>query len=468
MRILLSISIVGIILLGGGMVFAQQSVTLDQASPIWYVGDEAKLPVGQEVTFKLRFTNINGEGSCYNVQSLFTVSSPDGATWGNTVMSLEPGFADLFDRVFSYEEYAPSPGSGTDSVGAAGIVIFYPVEMGICDGYDDVAMTITITPDAASAGKHICLDAVTDGSGPSGFQWYWPSVSIPFAYPEWGGPYTFEVADAPCIPPEFTENNPTEIRSPYCEPIGATFEAAWPDGGECHGDISYAIMEGPGTIDPASGVWSWDDATIADHVGEAVPLVIKTCGDLVCRTKTFYVTPTYGVPAFTAGCDQTVELTAGDTAQIGFAVESVCPDASLDFFVADDDGAGGSYSFSGTTLRWYSAESSAGIWTWTIGASSGTDTGYCTVDLAVHAPGACCGLYTGGYTGNVDCSSDGAVSLADIIRLIDNVYLSHQPLCCQENAYVAGRPNVELLEITTLIYYVYLSHGASPPPCGTW
>ena len=219
------------------MVFAQQSVTLDQASPVWYVGDEAKLPVGQEVSFKMRFTNVNGEGYCYNTQFLFAVTSPDGATWGNTVLTLDPGFEALFDRIFTFEENGPWPAK--DTVGAACIVLFVP--KGLCDGYDDVVATITITPDAASQGKHISLDAVTDESAPTGWEWTWPGIASPFVSPEWGGPYTFEVADAPCIPPEFTENNPTEIRGPYCEPLGATFEAAWPDGGECHGDISYSI-----------------------------------------------------------------------------------------------------------------------------------------------------------------------------------------------------------------------------------
>jgi len=73
----------------------------------------------------------------------------------------------------------------------------------------------------------------------------------------------------------------------------------------------------------------------------------------------------------------------------------------------------------------------------------------------------CCGLYTGGFTGNTDCDVDGKFNLADITRLIDHVYLSKLPLCCPENGNVDG--DVEgknnLADITKLIDRVYLTHN---------
>ena len=36
----------------------------------------------------------------------------------------------------------------------------------------------------------------------------------------------------------------------------------------------------------------------------------------------------------------------------------------------------------------------------------------------------CCGIYTGGITGNSNCSTDGKLTLSDITQLIDNVYIS--------------------------------------------
>ena len=79
-------------------------------------------------------------------------------------------------------------------------------------------------------------------------------------------------------------------------------------------------------------------------------------------------------------------------------------------------------------------------------------------DIRVAAAG-CCGAYTGGYTGNTDCDPEGRMALSDITKLIDRVYLSKQPLCCEENGNVDGdvENKLALSDITKLIDHVYLS-----------
>ena len=71
----------------------------------------------------------------------------------------------------------------------------------------------------------------------------------------------------------------------------------------------------------------------------------------------------------------------------------------------------------------------------------------------------CCGIFTGGFTGNTDCDSQGKMALADITKLIDRVYLSKTPLCCEENGNVDGdtEGKMGLSDITKLIDHVYLS-----------
>jgi hypothetical protein len=73
----------------------------------------------------------------------------------------------------------------------------------------------------------------------------------------------------------------------------------------------------------------------------------------------------------------------------------------------------------------------------------------------------CCGEYTSGYTGNIDCDSLGKRNLADITRLIDRVYLSKATLCCEENGNVDGdvEAKINLADITKLIDHVYISHN---------
>lgn len=68
-----------------------------------------------------------------------------------------------------------------------------------------------------------------------------------------------------------------------------------------------------------------------------------------------------------------------------------------------------------------------------------------------------------GVTGNTDCSPDEAPDISDITRLIDFLYLSHNPLCCLEEADVdAGGGDPDISDITRLIDFLYLSHIPLP------
>ncbi|MBN1212181.1 MAG: Ig-like domain-containing protein, partial [candidate division Zixibacteria bacterium] len=70
-------------------------------------------------------------------------------------------------------------------------------------------------------------------------------------------------------------------------------------------------------------------------------------------------------------------------------------------------------------------------------------TGSCCVDL----------------TGNTDCSEIEEPDISDITRLIDFLYLSHDPLCCLPEADVNGSGGgPDISDITYLIDHLYLSH----------
>lgn len=73
----------------------------------------------------------------------------------------------------------------------------------------------------------------------------------------------------------------------------------------------------------------------------------------------------------------------------------------------------------------------------------------------IYNPAMCCS----GTTGNVDCSAEEIPDIADITRLIDFLYISHNALCCEAEADVdvsGGIPDIS--DITRLIDYLYLSH----------
>ena len=81
----------------------------------------------------------------------------------------------------------------------------------------------------------------------------------------------------------------------------------------------------------------------------------------------------------------------------------------------------------------------------------------------------CCGLFNAGHTGNTNCSGIPAgetrawPDLSDITKLIDRVYISQAPLCCEENGDVnASGGDPDLADITKLIDHVYISQQDTP------
>ena len=77
--------------------------------------------------------------------------------------------------------------------------------------------------------------------------------------------------------------------------------------------------------------------------------------------------------------------------------------------------------------------------------------------ITVYLNGECCGAYTGGYTGNANCDTEGKYNLSDITRLISRVYLDPGvPLCCEANGDVNCDTKMNLSDITNLITKVYL------------
>jgi hypothetical protein len=77
----------------------------------------------------------------------------------------------------------------------------------------------------------------------------------------------------------------------------------------------------------------------------------------------------------------------------------------------------------------------------------------------------CCGMYTGGYTGNTNSSTDGKITLSDITVLIDHVFISKEDLECMENGNVNGSDDqkITLSDITKLIDHVFISKEPTEP-----
>lgn len=74
----------------------------------------------------------------------------------------------------------------------------------------------------------------------------------------------------------------------------------------------------------------------------------------------------------------------------------------------------------------------------------------------IYASNCCVGL-----TGNVDCDPENKCDISDLSALIDNLYISFAPLCCQAEANVDGQSGIDISDLSALIDYLYISF--TPP-----
>lgn len=77
------------------------------------------------------------------------------------------------------------------------------------------------------------------------------------------------------------------------------------------------------------------------------------------------------------------------------------------------------------------------------------------------AQASCCTV-----PGNVDCDPAGEVTLTDLTRLVNHLFVTFEPLCCPEAANANGDPDgkINITDLTRLINYLYITF-IPPAPC---
>ncbi len=79
----------------------------------------------------------------------------------------------------------------------------------------------------------------------------------------------------------------------------------------------------------------------------------------------------------------------------------------------------------------------------------------------VNAPQSQCFCCVGGR-GNVDCDPLNQIDISDLSRLIDNLFISFDPLCCVEEANCDADAGVDISDLSTLIDFLYISFTPLP------
>jgi hypothetical protein len=73
-------------------------------------------------------------------------------------------------------------------------------------------------------------------------------------------------------------------------------------------------------------------------------------------------------------------------------------------------------------------------------------------------PSSCCV----GTRGNVDCDAGQGVDISDLSRLIDNLFISFDPLCCVDEANIDGEGTVDISDLSMLIDNLFISLNPLP------
>ncbi|HKK21943.1 MAG TPA: FlgD immunoglobulin-like domain containing protein, partial [candidate division Zixibacteria bacterium] len=152
--------------------------------------------IGTQVNFDLRL--INNESFAFSgIQNGFRFYSPDGATWNSTTADTIGEFGqDLFNLIVAMVYFSPD-GINEDTVGFGAALINSP---GLYPGYDGPSMRLTVGPiDALQVGKTLCFDSTFF---PPAAVWLWHSQVHGDETPQWGGPYCFNIVNAPDYPEE--------------------------------------------------------------------------------------------------------------------------------------------------------------------------------------------------------------------------------------------------------------------------
>ncbi|MBD3257056.1 hypothetical protein GF377_01390 [candidate division GN15 bacterium] len=67
-----------------------------------------------------------------------------------------------------------------------------------------------------------------------------------------------------------------------------------------------------------------------------------------------------------------------------------------------------------------------------------------------------------GDAGNIDCDPTDASTLGDLTSLIDHLFISLSPLCCEDEAVLDANPEVTLGDLTALVDHLFISLGPLP------
>jgi hypothetical protein len=275
-----------------GMANAQNSVSVDavlvNGTPI--TNDTVTLGLaGTAVQFNLRVTTVDDIGGTTCGFYVYTSGALD---FSGIVADKLPAWAALtFGLVNQTPEFNPNGSPDTVAFEFAKFT-----DGGALAGYDapswSVAVNLPAVSDGSFDGEQICIDSVPL-YGPGNLNWVWNDFDGGEVFPTFGGPYCYTFYFVPNQPPT-TSCTGTQLSLSHCATMTRTATAVDPEGDP----FTFVLLNGPGSVDPNTGVWTWNP-TLADvPLGPQMVEIAATDGQ-VGPSCTFDVVPTNIAPAIT-------------------------------------------------------------------------------------------------------------------------------------------------------------------------
>ncbi len=236
------------------------------------------------ITIEIHYFNDNYDvvNAMVNGYKLF---STVGTAWQTPVADTAGGLGDYFNMLVQLDQFSVD-GIAADTFGLGAVAMYG----GMPIGYDEVVLTISTQVDCSQIGGTICLDS---SWYPINNDWLWVLPGSIMVYPYWDGPHCFEIFQQTNTPPEIT-NCPPEIIGSHCNMMVYDFDAFDPDSDP----YWFEIISGPGTINPSSGVWTYQPTP--GGVGSQ-EVVVHACDAISgCGTECIvYITITNYAPIIT-------------------------------------------------------------------------------------------------------------------------------------------------------------------------
>lgn len=457
MKRLVSLAIV--VFLGISIISSNQSA-FGQNSAIYLSDIESgfgmsfdSVSTGRKIVWTMAMRNNSGQTLIGHTNG-FRIYSPSGASWTPPVidtldiaLTTGSGWGTRMDGGMFYKHF--TTGSAADTVAIGSFAIWGP---GFEDGFDAETFTITIPLpgiDSIYDGGTICLDSSFYLINP----WLW-SVYSGAVMPDWSGPHCYTIVyTGNNIPPIISCQ--ASINYDHCQLAQFQYTGSHQDTGVT---FSFNQIDGPGSINSSTGLWSYQPSIADVGVGHLLTVVVEISNGTAdtCQTNVNF---TNVAPVLTSSCEIVVsvkntgsvaivfEAQSGDCDPYSFLIGSVVPSPMSNYSINPVSGL----------LSFIADTADAGEFiVFDIGVTDGKDTTYCQIYIDV----SCCT----GIHGDVNGDGDDA-NILDLTYLVDFIFRSGLVAACKEEADIDGNgDSANILDLTYLVDFIFRG-GSNMPSC---